>query len=119
MNKRTDPLAEREHLRGTADRLALQALRAAGEIVPSSAGDVTGCEQLISGMDDAVPPTLLSPPDLSKPFFRRPRLVPGAIDPQIEQNLARAARDGKEIAPEIESLMQCDREASERDGFGT
>ena len=44
-----------------------------------------------------------------------PHPEPMASDAHVCENLARAARDGKEITPDIAARMRTDRDAAQRD----
>jgi hypothetical protein len=108
MSKRKDPLAERDELRRQMERLAVEALRRAGDLVPVTPEEVAAIEE----REGVMPPRRLTPPDLTKPFVRKTRLACAPVDEEVAENLARAARDGKTISAEIEERMRKDRAAA-------
>jgi hypothetical protein len=117
MSKRKDPESNRGDLARQVERLAYEALRRSGELFPITPEDVARVEKQLGDVPEPVPRSLLTPPDLSaSPALRRLRLVSSPLDAETQKNLARAAREGKAIPPEIEERMRRDREAAERDG---
>lgn len=92
------------------------ALRATGHLMPLSEENVQRLEAVMSAEDDIEDEEFVVPP----PILRR-KLKPPARTLSLEKkdvigpSLARAAREGNDISPEVEELMQKDREAAERD----
>ena len=93
------------------------ALTSLGWIPPQSEADVARAEQELAAAE--LPDALAD----AKAVFERPvapsraniPCLPSAADPYIDATLARAAREGGPIAPEIEERMRRDRGAAERE----
>lgn len=97
------------------------ALVSLGWKVPQTEGEVGQAESQLTqlGGADDLPEALRDP----QAVFDRPadhvEIHPEVIafqpEPETEQELARAARQGSSIPPEIEEAMRRDREAAEQD----
>lgn len=105
---------------GETERLVEEYLRRSVQSFPETPEDVAAAEAWIAKQNIEVPQRLLSadpcvltqPRPVARDFpFRK-----SASD--VGQGLARAARDGKAIAPEVEERMKCDREQKEREADG-
>lgn len=103
------------------ERLAHRAARNAGWLMPETEDEVAQAE-----LELAINPVPL-PPELADPSAILNHLtgcqsVPGPIrlriSADVETNLARAAREGSDISPDVEARMRADREAAERDADG-
>lgn len=95
-----------------------QALKSIGWTIPECEDDVRRAEAELSGSATPLPKSLT---DAGAVFDRRPGSSnitpkPLAASPvyEVEDNLARAARQGGTIPPEIEQRMRRDREDAER-----
>jgi hypothetical protein len=92
-----------------------------GLIIPTTPEEVELAENAMSGdhSADSQKP-LVNPADILNASL--PKIVPNSgektadIDASAAANLARAAREGKTITPEIEAKMKEDRDNAERDG---
>lgn len=92
-----------------------------GLIIPTTPEEVELAENAMSGdySADSQKP-LVKPTDVLNASL--PIIVPSSgdqnatIDASAAANLARAAREGKTITPEIEAKMKEDRDNAERDG---
>lgn len=94
-----------------------EAFLARGWIIPQTEGDVSKTEAKIAAIDDQELPDQLRDPYtvLSRAIETRPKVV--ALSPAVSETpelLARAAREGKDIPPDIEERMRYDREMAER-----
>ena len=96
------------------------ALRAMGCVVPQSEGDVLRAEQELVAAEAGLPGALQDPAAVlygrAPQAERSARVIRFPPDPDIGATLARAAREGAAIPPEIEEAMRRDREAAEREG---
>lgn len=93
-------------------------LKRSGRLIPTTSEEVEAAEMWIAQQDIQVPEELLGLRGCSlrprKPVVRILRFATPATD--IEQGLARAAREGnKQISPEVEEQMKRDREQKERE----
>jgi hypothetical protein len=96
-----------------------KALRLEGLLLPETEEEVSVAEA--RGLTDAPPLELRdSHAVLKRVKARRPRTRPGGrtASAEIEDNLARAAREGGRIPPDVERVMQLDRDAAERKKYG-
>lgn len=103
-DEESDPLSPQVH----------EALGELGWLPPETERDVQRAEQRTS--DQTLPETLRDP----RAVFDRteeppPATIPFPIDPDIDATLARAAREGGHLTPEIEEIMRRDRQAAERE----
>ncbi len=119
MAKPVDQEARESLTDAQVECLLYDALRLSGELLPTTEEEIA---QLEGHYDSSV-----SLPDSLKdarPIFRRqlspaspqPTTCPVTVDGAIRENLARAAREGGQISPEVEERMRLDREAAERGG---
>ncbi len=96
-----------------------EAMTSLGWKVPQCEDEVQRAETELKGDLAALPEELQDP----KAAFNRsvgqvrarPQVLQFFGDAEIERDLARAARDGGPIPPEIEEIMRRDREAAERE----
>ncbi|MBN1344546.1 MAG: hypothetical protein JXQ73_17785 [Phycisphaerae bacterium] len=102
------------------DRHVDRALREMGWTVPQTEDDVRSAEvELAEFMrPEDLPPELNDPGAVLDRPSDAPHAAPNPLQfPQgheIEENLARAAREGIRIPPELEEILRRDREAAER-----
>jgi len=94
-----------------------EAFLARGWIIPQTEGDVSRAEVEMASEEDQELPAELNDPYavLKRASQARPKVV--ALNPTVNDTpelLARAAREGKDIPPDIEELMRNDREVAER-----
>lgn len=114
-NKATDD-------RGEFENALLGAVRSARWLLPESEEDVEKEERLFGKDSLELPESLRDPLSaLQRPRHRRkPPASKPAQSGEVEESLARAAREGssESISPEIEARMRRDREraGSEEDG---
>jgi hypothetical protein len=94
------------------------ALRQEGLLLPETEEEVGAAEAQKGAA--ALPLELRDPRAVLKRVRgRRRKAVPvGTNISDAEDDLARAAREGGKIPPDVERLMQCDREAAERKKYG-
>jgi len=95
-----------------------EAMRALGWVPPQCEDDVHAAEAELDLAAVRLPAALADPPagragrpggsERVGPPLRFP------ADPDIDATLARAAREGGQVPPEIEQIMRRDREAAER-----
>jgi len=93
-----------------------EAFLARGWIIPQTEGDVSAAEATMTDEDNEELPPELRDPDLvlNRSLRRRGRVaVLQPDDRGTSELLARAARDGKNISPEVEDRMKRDRKAAE------
>jgi len=89
--------------------------------VPQTEDEVRRAELELTqlGADEALPEALRDPQAVfGRPADRveiRPQVIAFEPMPETEQELARAARQGSTIPPEVEQAMGRDREAAEQD----
>lgn len=115
---------QRRHKHDQEDEIQFEedlhrALRLEGLLVPETEEEVCAAEA--QNLGDAPPLELRDPyAVLKRVRGRRRNAVPsgGAGSPETEENLARAAREGGKIPPDVERLMRGDREAAERKKYG-
>ena len=102
-----------------AGRAVHRALVLLGWLPPECDQDVTAAGAELSALGAALPTALADPASAWDRAFRedRPavRLLHFPVDRGVEEGMARAARRGRKIAPEIEERMRRDREQAERD----
>lgn len=90
-----------------------------GWLIPVTPEEVLIAESALLGEETSPPPSLddafavLNGPSRQPTLPDPPISLP--LDKSIAENLARAAREGKEISADIEAKMRADREAAERD----
>jgi hypothetical protein len=100
------------------ERLVFEYLRYTGKIIPQTPEDVARVEELLKP-ESTVPPERLRDASLifSSPSVAPPKvlMIPAHPDPATAQNLARAAREGGKVSPEVEAEMRKDRERAERE----
>jgi|SRR5215213_95695 len=99
------------------DRKIYDAMRLKGWVIPQTVEDVLRAEAELDdeGCDD-LPAELMDPYAILRRETARPikvRPLHSAGDREAEKHLARAARDGGEIPPEIEERMKRDRATAE------
>lgn len=96
-----------------------EALRSMGWLVPSCEDDVAEAERRQAERPAALPEELREPraafDRAARPGTGGPRPVQFAGDYAVDATLARAAREGGRLTPEIEEAMRRDREAAERE----
>lgn len=96
---------------------AYEAMRLLGWIIPTTEDDVERAEAMLTTEKIDLPQQLKDPYQLLEsldsdcPSFDP---EPVAADVDVEENLARAAREGGTILPEIEQRMRRDRQAAEQ-----
>lgn len=101
-----------------AERALFDALCEAGWIAPQTLEDVRRAEAELAGHAVPLPPELR---DTDAVFHGANRsrteaeVTNKAARIEAERNLARAAREGGQIPPEVEERMRHDREAAERE----
>ena len=117
MSERKDNKSKRSHV----DEVELQSLIyrflcATGRIVPQTEDDVAHAEATVDEDRVELPQSLLRPPvrPPSHDVAKATGLPMGSLTPMGE-NLARAARSGKDIPPEVLRRMKKDRERAERE----
>jgi hypothetical protein len=98
------------------ERKVHEAMRSLGWIIPTTEGDVARAESMLSKEPLELPEELKDPYQILETMNSDcspsdPDSSP--VDPEVEENLARAAREGGVIQPEIEQRMRRDRQAAE------
>jgi len=114
---RQDTRDEKEQIQFEQD--LYRALRLEGLLLPETEGEVRAAEA--DDLCEAPPLALRDPRTVLKRVRSKPHQTSSAgpaASPEIEDNLARAAREGGKIPPEVEREMQRDREAAERKKYG-
>jgi hypothetical protein len=96
-----------------------EALRAEGLRIPRTEEEVARAEAAWASEPAALPEALARPPappgPTAEPAGARAWRTPRLPDPaRIFDEMARAAREGKPIPPEVEEVLRRDREAAER-----
>ena len=91
--------------------LVQSALLKKGLRLPVSEEEVAAAEDEVAKGDVRLPPSVADPPDfLTPPRPLKPRFARHAREPtELEEEMARAAREGGEITPDIEEKMRRDR----------
>lgn len=108
-HKKQDCLPDDDVLEATIQKV----LRASGRLLPQSEAEIAATEEAISKQQIELPDSLLCPP--SGPYASSDKDIVGRIGAeQTEsfQNLARAARNGGNIPPEVLRQMEDDRVAA-------
>jgi hypothetical protein len=95
------------------------ALAEGGYIPPTTIDQVRRVEEEQKGLPQDLPPSLQNAAAVLERSRRNLRAVAhhqarSSDNSEVEQNLARAAREGKELSPEVEERMRLDRENAER-----
>jgi hypothetical protein len=96
-----------------------RALRLGGLLLPETEEEVRAAEA--ENLSEALPLELRDPHTVLKRVRGRRHKVVSigeTASHEIEENLARAAREGGKIPPDVERVMQRDREAAERKRSG-
>ena len=95
------------------------ALLSAGWAIPESEADVRRAEEALADGPAALPESLCDPAAAWRRAERTDapgvRIAPFPSAGEAAENLARAARDGGEIPPEIEEILRRDRRAAEEE----
>jgi hypothetical protein len=96
-------------------RLVHLALERDGSLIPISPQGVAQAEDELDDEDNEVPVSLSTFDKALKRANenRGVKCVPLKITTSMEENLARAARDGGDVAPEVEARMRADRAVAE------
>ena len=100
------------------ERTIAEAMRIHGWILPQTAHDVEKAEEELRASPIDLPPPLVDPFALLSRQRRGVRLKSelfATIDSGLEENLAQAAREGKDIPPNIRQRMRMDREAAQKE----
>ena len=95
-----------------------RALSSLGWRLPETEDEIAEAEEWVEGHPPVVPHEIADPEQaLARPRGRATpmRKVSLETEDAIEENLARAAREGGSIPPEIEERMRKDREDAERE----
>ena len=97
-----------------ADRLVYEALCREGKFVPQSPEEVAAAEAAIDEPVVELPASLRDPLSIlkSKSQTRSVLRPPSPIDVSAVENMSCAARNGGEISPEVEKVMDEDEEAA-------
>src|SRR5436305_14293184 len=107
----------REKSKGQLEELLHEAMVCLGWLIPATPAGVARAEAEIDEESIELPESLLDPYAILdatvRPSSTTPVRQPSNDD--IVQCLARAAREGKDISPEVEEQMRKDRERAERD----
>ena len=91
-------------------------LRLAGLGIPKTEAEVAATEEWLTETPVKLPASLDDPEAVFRPRADNVLRFPSEDKPTTATaHLARAARDGKEIPPDIEQRMREDREKAERD----
>lgn len=99
------------------ERHVFDAMRSLGWIIPTTEEDVAFAEAMLSREVVELPEELKDPYPILESIDADCPPIPAAPvprDAQVEENLARAAREGGDIQPEIEQQMRRDRQAAEQ-----
>jgi len=95
------------------------ALRSLGWTAPQCEEDVLAAESELATQRLPLPEKLQDPKAVFDGATEHGETPPSVLrfpgDPDIDATLARAAREGGHITPEIEEVMRRDREAAERE----
>jgi hypothetical protein len=100
------------------ERWLWEAMRTSGCLLPTTPEEVEKAEGETEVVDGRLPEKLLDPYRLLDQWSvldAVPSSAETVIDQNVMMNLAQAARDGKPIPPDVEAIMNCDREAAERE----
>lgn len=99
-----------------SDSVIISILRSKGFIVPQTEDDVDAFERAMQEHDiPALPSDVLDPDVIIKTPYARPGNFLAVHEENDQENLARAARDGKEISLSVLEKMRKDREDAEKD----
>ncbi len=109
----TNDTGSNENLESTVRR-AMQSL---GWLIPESPEDVAQAEAELEDDPISLPPALRdSQGSFDRQVDEQPQYKQVPTNAELERNLARAAREGGQITPEVEERMRSDREEARRDG---
>jgi len=101
--------------RSTLEREVMRAMRGEGWLAPETEEEVLETEGKLASERITMPTSLDHPRELlHRPIEIRTaqsKLAPKSSE--VEENLARAAREGGKISPEVEQRMKRDRDAAE------
>ena len=109
-NSRSTPPTNDE----AVEAVVLRVLRATGRIVPQTEEEVAQAEAQLEGVEVTLPERLRTPP--TSPADRLEEPSPGATEipaTPASESLARAARNGSSIPPEVVERMGRDRRREE------
>jgi hypothetical protein len=98
------------------ERTLLNAMRTQGWILPQTIEDVARAEEMQAQTQLPLPFSLRNPYevlDRGNTELRRGQYFAVTPNPDIEESLAQAAREGREIPPDVRMQMDLDREKSE------
>jgi hypothetical protein len=101
-------------------RLVHDALELNGSLIPVSPDAVARAETVLENERPQIPSSLATfeqALDRAKQY-RHVNCAPLKLTANMEENLARAAREGKDIAADIEAKMRADRAAAEGNANG-
>lgn len=99
------------------ERHVYEAMKQKGWIIPLTEDDVRRTETQLESKDRGLPDRLADPYALlsrAREANTQVIALEAVQQAEIEENLARAARDGRSIPSEIEQKMEFDRRAAER-----
>jgi hypothetical protein len=98
------------------DAELFRAMLLKGWLLPLTEDEVAIAESELDKEIVGPAPETLNPLELLKANSEKQKTAPARIDfhnEQVEENLAWAARNGKEIPPEVREMMRRDRQRSE------
>lgn len=99
------------------ERKIYATLRAKGLIIPITAQEVLDAETLMKGNMVEIPKELRDPEVILNRAKQKLSIKSSPLfssNKEVEENLARAAREDGNISPEIDDRMRKDREAAEK-----
>jgi len=100
------------------ERWVYDALRLEGRLLPASNEEIAELEAEIAADPVALPESLQDAAAVYERIHKRtrpPSAIPSPVQNDAVEGLARAAREGGEITPEVQAQMREDREAAERE----
>ena len=116
-DERNTPRSPHHKDADTMSRDLASALRSRGFAMPRTEAEVAAAEAWLASQDVKLPGSLKDPSAVLN--RRKGRILPlrpitQSRAEEVQESLARAARDGGVISPEVEQRMREDRERAER-----
>lgn len=101
------------------EQLIFEAMKVKGWVLPETEEEVRAAESNHSEKWEELPPHLVDPYAVLRRARERQTTVVPLAPPEsreVEDNLARAAREGRPISADIEQKMKVDRQVAEQSG---
>lgn len=120
MKKKPDTPPDAQDFDVRTERALYEYLRRTGKIIPQSTEDIAEALAALKPESVTLPECLRAALVIEKACDSPGRIIkmPPRQAREVVENLARAAREGGTISPEVEAQMKRDRERAEREANG-